>query len=326
MNILASLLELINPPPTDPRIARALERIAGFVDPLLPATSGFEKRLTGPIQHALDYCQGLVNALPGPVEVGHAQFAQNPLVHALFATAGDIDEMLGRSQEVRDFLRQPCAWESDHFYALLSARHEQKKQLGLARQGEMIRNDVAQTVLYFSAHVLVEPDCQLENTLTRLRCKAFERLLDDFHAHIANLREQRETLRSALTLARSQQSMLLGSGHETAHTTASTEVAALDQQLAEINTALMPETQLQNLAAHLQNAEATLQPRPVSLYVDSLGVLQPDAAHDGQAISFTELKGRDGYLHLLILARIDRDEAQEAVAKVRDEQQRLTIL
>lgn len=326
MNILASLLELINPPPTDPRIARALERIAGFVDPLLPATSGFEKQLTGPIQHALDYCQGLVNALPGPVEVGHAQFAQNPLVHALFATAGDIDEMLGRSQEVRDFLRQPCAWESDHFYALLSARHEQKKQLGLARQGELIHNDVAQTVLYFSAHVLVEPDCQLENTLTRLRCKAFERLLDDFHAHIASLREQRETLRSALTLARSQQSMLLGSGHETAHTTASTEVAALDRQLAEINTALMPETQLQNLAAHLQNAEATLQPRPVSLYVDSLGVLQPDAAHDGQAISFTELKGRDGYLHLLILARIDRDEAQEAVAKVRDEQQRLTIL
>lgn len=326
MNILASLLELINPPPTDPRIARALERIAGFVDPLLPATPGFEKQLTGPILHALDYCQGLVSTLPGPVEVGHQSFAADPLVHALFATAHDIDEMLGRSQEVRDFLREVCAWESEHFYALLSARREQKHQLGLARQGDIIRSEVAQTVLYFSAHTLVEPDCQLENTLTRLRCKAFERLLDDFHARIAGLREAREPLRAALSLARSEQSMQQGAGHEAAFATASQRVAELDRQLAEITQALMPENQLKALAAHLQNAEQVLQPRPVTLCIDSLGVIQENDAIDSQQIRFLELKGRDEHLHLLILARIARDEAREAVAKVRDEQQRLTIL
>ena len=83
--------------------------------PMLKHTAGFEKRLAGPVQHALGYCAGLVAHLPGPIDINRHAFANDPLIHALFATADDIDQMLGRSRRIRDFLSEPCSWESDHF-------------------------------------------------------------------------------------------------------------------------------------------------------------------------------------------------------------------
>ena len=326
MNILASLLELINPPPTDPGLARALERVANYVDPLLPAMPGFEKQLAKPVHHALDYCQWLVSTLPGPVELGRQAFSADPLVHALFATANDIDEMLGRSQEVRDFLREPCSWDSDHFHALFAAQHEQKHQLGMARDGEVIRSDVPQTVVYFSHPQLVVPACQLEMTLSQLRCKAFERLLDDFHAGIEVLRAERAQLRSEIALERSGLSMLVGAGKDSAFAEGEKSVADLDRRLLALNERLHPESQLQALAEHLQNAEQHLKLNTVELRLDAMGVVQGNGSSDGQVFRFMELKGRDGNLHLLMLARIARAEAREAVERVREEQQHRPLI
>lgn len=329
MSFLSAVADFLKPaPPLDPGVEQALSRITDLVDPLLRHTPGFEKHLGGPVRHALDYCDGLVAALPGPLDINRHAFGSDPLIHSLFATADDIDQMLGRSQAVRDFLAEPCSWESDHFYAMFAARRQQKKQLGMEQQGDVIRNDVPQVVLYFSGQTLIEPSCQLEATRHGLRCKAFESLLHTFHSHLEALRHERDGLRADASVERTHLTVLRGhtGGHEyQVHTR---HLAELDARLRDNSEALMPSHLIAALADYLLSPEPALNLTPVTITVDRLGIVR-DAATDDTAIhtlNFPELTARDRRLHLAMLARIRRDEALEAVERVRDQEHRFMLI
>lgn len=275
MNLFSAVTDFLKPaPPPDPSLQKALGRVAELVDPMLKLAPGFEKKLNGPLQHALGYCAGLVASLPGPIDINRQAFANDPLVHALFATADDIDQMLGRSQAVRDFLSEPCSWESDHFYAMFAARRQQKKQLGMEQQGDVIRNDVPQLVLYFSGQTLIEPSCQLETSLHGLRCKALESLLHTFHSHLEVLRHEREGLRSDVSLERAHLTVFRSAmgGHEIEVGTR--HLAELDAKLRQSAEALMPEHLLAALADYLQSPEPALHLTPVSITVDRQGIVK----------------------------------------------------
>lgn len=165
MSLFSALGDLLKPAPAPrPELRQALDRISELVDPVLHAANHFEATLLQPVEHALGYCAGLVHSLPGPIDINRQAFASDPLVHALFATADDIAQTLGRSEAVRDFLKQPASLESDHFYAMFVARRQQKRQLGSEQHGEVIRNDVPQQVLYFSGQTLIEPCSALPGT------------------------------------------------------------------------------------------------------------------------------------------------------------------
>ncbi|MCG2575909.1 hypothetical protein LZ012_02745 [Dechloromonas sp. XY25] len=329
MSLLSAVADFLKPaPPPDPALRKALARVGELVDPLLRLAPGFEHRLGGPLEHALGYCDGLVAALPGPIDINRHAFANDPLVHALFATADDIDQMLGRSQAVRDFLAEPCSWDSDHFYAMFAARRQQKKQLGMEQQGEVIRNDVPQLVLYFSGQTLIEPSCELDNTLHGLRSKAFESLLHTFQAHLQVLRHEREGLRNDVSVERAHLTVLRGSSGGPAYEVGTRHLAELDAQLRQCAEALLPEHLLDALADYLQAPEAALHLTPVTITVDRLGVVRDEGADDLNAhtLKFPELTARDRRLHLAMLARISRDEALEAVERVRDQQHRFMLI
>lgn len=329
MSLLSAVADFLKPaPPPDPALRQALERVAELVDPLLKLAPGFERQLSGPLQHALGYCNGLVAALPGPVDINRQAFATDPLVHALFATADDIDQMLGRSQAVRDYLAEPCSWDSDYFYAMFAARRQQKKQLGMAQQGDMIRNDVPQLVLYFSGQTLVEPNCQLDATLHGLRCKALASLLHTFHAHLEALRHEREGLRADVSVERAHLTVLRGSSGGKEYEVSTRHLSELSNRLRHSAESLQPEHLLSALADYLQAPEPALHLTPVSITVDRLGVVrdEPDGDLNAHTLNFPELTARDRRLHLAMLARISRDEAIEAVEMVRDQQHRFMLI
>lgn len=328
MSLFSAVTDFLKPsPPLDATLARALDRVAELVDPMLKHTAGFEKHLAGPVQHALGYCDGLVAALPGPIDINRHAFATDPLVHALFATADDIDQMLGRSHAIRDFLAEPCSWESDHFYAMFAARRQQKKQLGMEQQGGVIRNDVPQLVLYFSGQTLIEPNCQLQETLRGLRCKALESLLHTFRTHVEFLRHERDGLRADASVERMHLTELRGATDGTAYRVGTRHLAELDAKLREHAEALMPEHLIYALADYLQAPEPALHLTPVTITVDRLGIVR-DAADEFSVhtLNFPELTARDRRLHLAMLARINRDEALEAVEMVRDQQHRFMLI
>lgn len=329
MSLFSTVTDFLKPaPPLDRALRQALDQVAEMVDPVLRVAPGFEKHLSGPVAHALGYCEGLVGALPGPIDINRRAFANDPLVHALFATAADIDQMLGRSQAVRDFLAEPCSWDNEYFYAMFAARRQQKRQLGMAQRGDVISNDVPQLVLYFSGQTLIEPSCALDITLHGLRSKALESLLHTFRNHLRALRDEREGLRADVSAERAHVAVLRGTsgGHE--REVGTRRLAELDAKLRQAAESLMPEHLVEALADYLNAPEAALHLTPVSITVDRQGIVTDEGSEDvnSHTLNFPELTARDRRLHLAMLARISRDEAREAVAMVRDQQHRFMLI
>lgn len=323
MSLFSALGGLFKPePPPDPQVGPALARIAELADPFIQTAPHFRQALAAPVHHALGYCEGLVASLPGPVDVSRRAFGGDPLVHALFATADDIDRMLGSSQAVRDYLSDISCYESDHFYALLAARRREKRQLGLAREGDVIRTEVPQTVLYFSDHTLVEPHYALERTLASLRATAFDGLLKSFHAHLDCLRREKDGLAADTQAERAHLTVLRGRTGDIENTVATRRLAELDAHLREVAESLMPEHMLEALAGFLKKPEMALRLEPVSVHVDRLGVMTESA----ERLDFPELIARDQRRHLVLLARIDREEARQAVESTLDKQRRFMVL
>ena len=329
MNLFSAVADFLKPnPPIDPALDKALDKVAEMVDPLLRMAPNFEKQLAFPLQHALGYCDGLLASLPGPIDINRQAFANDPLVHALFATAEDIDQMLGRSQAVRDFLAEPCSSESDHFYALFAARRQHKKQLGMEQQGDIIQNDVPQLVLYFCDQTLVKPSCQLETTCEKLRCRGLESLLHTFHDHVESLRLERQGLRSDVSIQRAHLAVLRGTTPGQEYIVGIRHLAELDARLHQSSESLMPAQLLEALAEFLAAPEPALHLSPVSITVDRLGIVRDQVSDDINlhTLNFPELTARDKRQHLTMLARINRDEALEAVEMVRDQQHRFMLI
>ena len=329
MSLFSVVSDFLKPsPPLSPAVEKALLRVGELISPQLKSVSGFEHKLAGPIEYALGYCDGLISAVPGPIDVNRRSFSNDPLIHALFATASDIDQMLGRSQAVRDYLAEPACWENDHFYALFAARRMQKKQLGMSVQGSVVQSDVPQVVIYFSDHTLIQPNCSLDNTLQHLRINALDSLLTTFHDHVEALRAEREGLRADLSVERAHLTVLRGKtpGREQAVHTRHLE--ELDQRLRQSAESLMPDQLVDALAEFLHAPEKTLALTPVTITVDRLGIVSDHGSDDTNVhtLDFPELSARDKRHYLVILARISRDEALEAVETVRDQQHRFMLI
>lgn len=328
MSLFSAVADLLKPtPPPAPRLQAALDRVIGMIDPILHVVPHLDRQLAPAVEHALGYCEGLVAALPGPIAIDRKAFGTDPLVHALFATAADIDDMLGRSQAIRDTIAHPESWRGDHFHAMLAARRQQKRQFGMAQQGDIIRNDVPQEILYFSDQTLIEPSCDLETTRHRLREKALDSLLHSFNAHVEQLRRERDGLRvdaSAEQIHLAQHPAadpLINDGH-TRH------LAELDFRLRQHAEALMPEQLAAALVDFLKNPENALRLRPIRVAVDRLGVVHADAqaGEQVQTLDFPELISRDRRQHLAMLVTISCQDAIAAVDKARDRQRRFMLI
>lgn len=329
MSLFSAVADLLKPsPPPDARLQAAIDHVIGMVDPLLRVVPNLERQLAPAVEHALGYCEGLVAALPGPIDIDRRAFGADPLVHALFATASDIDEMLGRCHKLQDFLEQPESFAEEYFFAMLAARRQQKKQFGMAQQGDIIRNDVAQEILYFSDQTLVEPDNDPELTRQRLRTKALESLLHSFNAHVDALRRERQSLRSDASVEHAQFAAQGKSMEQHLAESHTRHLAELDFRLRQNTELLMPEHLADSLCDFLRTPETALFLRPVNITVDRLGVVQKTPTEDtsAQTLRFPELISRDRRQHIAMLVRIPRQDALAALEKMRDRQHRYILI
>jgi len=329
MAFLSSLAELFGKPTEiDAATRLGFVRIAELIDPLLVNSPKFERTLAAPVGKALAYCAGLVDAVPGPLDIERPAFVTNPLVHALFATSNDIDQMLGKSQAVRDFLDQVESHRSDHFYALFAARRVEKRQMGLEVHGDVIQTDVPQTVIYFSDHTLTEPALSLDEARQRLRKTTFDSLLKTFRSHLDELRAEREGARSNLSAEKAHLTMLRGKAASESSWVHTRRIEALDQRLSEVVDLLMPDAILRALADFLSMPEAILGLEPCSVRVNRLGVVvgEDDQGADVDVLEFPELISRDRRHYLVTLARIESDEARRSVREVLDRQRRYVVI
>ncbi len=189
MSRIGGWLRSTPPLPEHERIA--VERAVDRVDPLLRLVPSYQKQLAPAVQRALAHGDALVAALPGPVDVRAQAFGSDPLIHAFFATPGNITETLGRSQEVRDFLAAPSHQLAESFYGLLGARRREKNVMGMAMCGDMVQADAPQKLLYFADHTLRAISADLDETRRQLKLAGLDSLADGFVARRKEVRTDR---------------------------------------------------------------------------------------------------------------------------------------
>ncbi|MHB1374157.1 MAG: hypothetical protein ACYC5W_13800 [Thauera sp.] len=334
MNFTATLSAWFRPaPPPAPRVRAGLRRVTELAGVALAGERDFERRLSAPVAHALDYCDALVAALPNAIEVGRAAFAADPLVHALFASADDIGDMIGLSAPLREYMASPPASQGDEVFALLGARRQHKRVLGVACTGSVVSTQVPQDLLYFSSHLLTEPAPDAESAAARLRSAAFDSLLRTFAAHVESVRANGKTLKLdremekvRLLTRRKGPGTNAGDGDTAAFVR---RIEELDVRLREHADALQPGNLLRALADLLMQPEGALSQQQVCVRVSRNGVLAPaDAvgAPDATPIRFTELSTRDNRRHVVLPVRLRRDEVREALARMRAERDRMMMI
>jgi len=298
------------------QVRDAIESTARLVDPMLRAAPRYPERLATPATQALSYCAELAQAIPGPVDVSRPAFAVDPLVHAIFGRAADIGEMLGRSHALREFLNRNLVQES--FYALLGMRRKEKRQLGMALEGEAIRGDMPQTLLYFGDHTLTDPAAKLDQARELLQASMFSGLVKSFALHVREMLSDRERASLGLAMERARARQHGESVPEIAH-------AAQSRRLREVDAALRasgdptPARLMDQLIACFEDPKPFLRLDAVEVAVDRMGVVADSPAALGLAdrLRFVELTSRDRRQWVVVLARIRCDEALEAVRQVK---------
>lgn len=316
-------------PPLDPATRAALGRVTEMAGPLVASVSGFERRLVEPIQIALKHCDELVTALPGMIDINRRAFALDPLIHAFFATPLDIEEMLGRSQVLRDFLADSRSFGIEYLHALFATRRREKHVMGMALQGEMLRQDVPQTLLYFSSHTLTAVAEDQKATRALLGAAAFDSLLKSFFSRSEAARLERQELQGERDMVRAQLRGAPVRGDAAIATTYQQRLSELDQRLGAVSDSLQPEQLVSGLATFLSEPNQALRLEPVQVRVDRNGVmadgLEGSAGQEG-SLTFPELVGRDRRRYVVMLARIPRDEAERAITRILDEQRRFILI
>ncbi len=307
MELFAQLKTLLAPPALDEGLRLAIQRGVSIVDPLIKAVPNYEQKLAASARHAMDYCARLTADIPGPIDINGRVFVESPLVHAFFSRAEQISEMLGRSQAVREFLAAAGAAQGEEFFALLGLRRHEKTVMGAGLQGDQVRREVPQTLLYFSDHTLLALSAELAATRNSVGALAFDSLAKTFAGELAQLRYERQQLHTQWELARAAKGEA-GAGSST--------LRELERRMAEVNEQLMPERVLQAYLAFLASPADYLRLEPVTLTVDRLGVLlnpAVEAAGAADTISFPELMARDRRRWILTLVRIRREEVVKAL-------------
>ena len=303
MGFLSGLGNLLGSrPPPEKALREAIERAVDAVDPRLKVVSDYESRLGPAVAHALRHCAAVAASIPGPVEVGARAFAADPLVHALFATPGDISDMLGKSREVREFFADPVNAGRDEFFGLLGMRQRYKAVAGVALNGDVVQHGVPQRLLYFADHTLGELGSGHEVTRRHLQEAAFDGLARGFAHCVEELRQEHHEARTAWQMERAS----VGERRQ-----------ELEERQRLAIASLAPEKLLDAFAEWLAASEQRLYLKPTEVTVDRMGVISPTAATgDGYStLNFPELVARDRRQWIVLVARISREDAREALER-----------
>lgn len=133
----------------DQRLAGAIARVIAATDPRLKYLPDVRSRLAPAVSHALAYADRVARILPPSVETTPAAWDASPVLRALFARPADLGDTLGSSDDLHDFLASPAAAGLSHIHCVLAATRQEQSVLGIALEGDILRQDVQQTTISF---------------------------------------------------------------------------------------------------------------------------------------------------------------------------------
>ena len=183
------------------KVNAAIEQLIDGIDPNMRLILGYKKKLANVVSTVLDYIDGLVERIPGPVDFNKKAFGRDPLVNALFASANDLQKTFSRSDSLRTFFDDAMNVNLEQGYAMMCMEKEEHASFGMGFEGELIKKDVPRIAVNFYGHNLLaaaatEKDVResLKNCIfDALISNAFERVMSN-HMREAGSDEYRKVL------------------------------------------------------------------------------------------------------------------------------------
>jgi hypothetical protein len=171
-----------------------VENVIDGIEPRMRLVRGYQKKLQPAVSAARAYIDGLVEQIPGPLDVAPKAFVSDPHVNAFFATPQEVRAVFGGSSELAAFFAEPANAEVDSACALLCMVRQHKKVLGVELAHGTIRRDVSQTAVNFSDHKVLSPAANEADVRRGLKECIFNALISHALQHIADVKAHKRKL------------------------------------------------------------------------------------------------------------------------------------
>ena len=303
---------------TSRQIDHAIDRLIDETDPRLRVVYNYHRRLRPAMKAALNYIEGLVDKIPGPLEVCAKAYSEDPRVKAFFANVNDLHRVYSNSRLVNEFFSSPENLDTPECHALLCMHKNEKRRFGVGLIGDKVRHDVPQTLVSFGDHQILSP-ARDERSARRvlqdcLLCGLFKQARDP-------LIEERELRKTAEDRQRRVRSHLKALQREQAakqgDARLNDEIAAAERELQEIEQQLdclqgeigSLDDHLDRLVEGLERAPEHIQVETCVLHLSNTHVLlDKHPGQDGIEVPLAEVKLGKEPPRVVSLTRYPRDE------------------
>jgi hypothetical protein len=292
----------------DALISAATDRIVEGTDKRLLGIGSYRKQLRVPVETAIAHVIHLINQLPEPVEISRSTYGTDPRLHAFFASANQLQEIVGGAQSVRDTIKHAKYESSSRIYGVLTMEWGEIKRLGTVLHNDMIQRDVLQDSVNFFNHLYIEPSISLDEAIMNIKRRVF----DSFVARALEKIIAERSLRTELELQqkllkRKLAAMKAGnwgleevfSGDKHAHNSP----ASLDAEIVAVESGLnklgashkVLDRNMQIIKDTLINAKGLLEIHNISITLDDMNIKAVESSspkvHTLDLIEFYDIRG-----------------------------------
>jgi hypothetical protein len=274
--------------PLDADLELAVARAVDEVEPRLRQVGGYPDRYARAVAHALEYARALAAEIPGPVSIDREHFASDPTVHALFGSIDEVRAAMCASQAMREYTQAcPAAQE---VFALMGMRRRERHALGMDLEGEILRRDVPQTLVYFADHTIAEPAESEAESRERIAWSLFASLVE----HVRRRVEARKEEKLALEREKDEAMARLHGGSAQPREELQASLQAILARLSQVTASLDLRRYAEDFDAVLLAPEQHVYLNEIAMTLDGMGVLRQEGERlDGKPVRFADLIGRD---------------------------------
>jgi hypothetical protein len=303
---------------TPERLDATIEFVVDRVNPRLRLASDYKQRLGPAIERFILFAREQVSRLPPAHEATPGAWVDDPDLHAFFATAEDMVELVSRCAKVKKFFRDHPGAES--VSGLLGMRVEVKQVFGAELQGDVVRQDVAQQTVSFTDHginLVAADEPSLRQALVRVLGEQvlIEAVADinRAQARLKQLRDERSLLASQLRVLQSRGgagALWSDAEHAESLSAAKAALEARDRELrAAGGGAGALDRQLDMLAKLITDPRSAVQSELRTVRLNRLNVVVPEGSDEPAAtvryayVAAGAVKPRSGAVALLSIPR-----------------------
>ena len=166
------------PPQLAALLPEAMALVADSLDPRVRLAAGYPHVLEPAVRRSLIFLRALTLELPAPRRLAPQAWNTDPAINAFFARRDDVTTVLGRSEALREFFDDPAQGAVEEAWGILVFRRVERTVLGMALEGGLLRQDVAQTQVSFTDHQLLRPAANHAGLRLAVGARVLQRLIN----------------------------------------------------------------------------------------------------------------------------------------------------